>query len=186
MTPLCVAISGSVGILPSALPKGGTGFVDEGQIPSGWFWAALAGAAVIGRAAEFPIAWIAGYFGWRKKRDAEQEAKRAEHEAKLVESVHAKVVERVEVGMSAIRQHVAEVQKGIEGKQGWLDARLAEFYKEMVGRDEQMTNSLHRRLSKELGEHEERIMRSLERQIDLLNQNLTSLVTTALNGRRRP
>lgn len=153
----------------------------DGNLPTGdgWFWAALAASALIGKGLEYPLRWLGCYFGWVKKTS----------DARIDNAVKAAVALAVENAMSPIRQHVAEVQKGVEGKQGVLDGRLADLYKEMRDRDEALTEALHKRISASMREQERRVLEHIGgqegrivRQIDQMGKHFSQLLTMALKA----
>lgn len=138
----------------------------------------LAFAALVGKALDVPLQWFLTAIGWRRKRTQEQEKA-------LIKELESHVEKVVEDKMSPVRQHLANMQRGIEGKQAALDARLADFYKEMRDRDEKMTESIHQRITGDLDKHQRSMMSHINTQIEQLSKHVSELVHIALNGRSR-
>jgi hypothetical protein len=136
----------------------------------------LAFAALAGKALDVPLRWFLTVIGWHQKRTKAQEDA-------LVQELKIHAENAVETAMSPIRQHVAEMQRGLEGKQAVLDTRLAEFYREMRDRDEKMTETLHQRITNDLDNHQRSMMTHINGQIEQLSKHVSDLVHVALNGR---
>jgi hypothetical protein len=81
--------------------------VDEGQLPSGgWLLAAATLLGILGAFLRDGIASALAYLGWRRAKDRERDAE-------LSRQIKRAVADHVETAMSPIRQHIAEVQKGV-------------------------------------------------------------------------
>jgi len=152
--------------------------MDAGQTPGGEWWllGLLALAAAAGRAIDYPLQWFLCLIGWRK-------AKEREREQASNDLLDRKVTDAVEKAMSPVRQHIASVQKGVDGKQTLLEARLNEIGEEMRARDDKLSSSLHHRMTADFSEHRKQLVQHMDRSIDSLRQHMTDLVRMALNGR---
>lgn len=173
----------------------------EPQFPdsNGWgLWAygflLLVGAA--GAALQYPVMWLSGVLGLRRRAAARAEAKLAaaaeaaerkivavqqEAEARLKEHIEHTVREQVLQEMSPVRQFLTNLQKGQEGKQASLEQQITTLQSDMRDRDERLGEKLHQRITDELGE----LSGHLDTRFDDLRKHFSDVVHIALNGRRR-
>lgn len=135
---------------------------------------AVGGAALA--ATNHLIAVIGHIFGFRKNSE---EKKKAESDERIRTAMRAEItVVRREIegdltrDISEMRQHLSLVQKGVEGKQAFMEQRLISLYEEMRDRDERLSESLHTRISTSMAEIETR----LSRQIESLDKHITEVV----------
>jgi hypothetical protein len=149
----------------------------------GWLVLAIAAGGAALAATNNALGALGHMFGFNRRSEERRRAEYDERALKIMASQIAALRHELEVhaeqGLSDVRQHVSAIQRGLDGKQLVMEQRIADLYKEMRDRDEQLANTLHTRIGADIREAEARLLRQLE----AFGKHFSEIISTAISNR---